>query len=284
MIQPIQQGEALLQDIEESSVNENELHIWWLGQSGFLIKWKDWRVLIDPYLSNSLTKKYALTDKPHIRMTEIPIEPRQLIDIDVLTSSHNHTDHLDAETLLPLIDVNPNAKMIIPEANRQFVANRLSCEESWPIGMVQGQTWQLTEHISITGVPAAHNDLDLDEHGRCLYMGYIFDFHGTTVYHSGDTLWHPTLVDELKKHEVDIAILPINGNLPERRVAGNLNAEEAVHLSRVINAKMLIPCHYHMFTFNTVDPDEFVELAEKHGQDFLAMQCGERFSLHTNAD
>jgi L-ascorbate metabolism protein UlaG (beta-lactamase superfamily) len=34
------------------------------------------------------------------------------------TSSHNHTDHLDAETLGPLLKANPRIAMIAPAANR----------------------------------------------------------------------------------------------------------------------------------------------------------------------
>src|SRR5438132_9891891 len=115
LIRPVLMNDALLADIKTAQQHENELHLWWLGQSGFLIQWRNQHLLIDPYLSESLTKKYATTDKPHIRMTECPIDPAQLDFIDVVTSSHNHTDHLDHETLGPLLQANPNLTMIIPE-------------------------------------------------------------------------------------------------------------------------------------------------------------------------
>ena len=51
-----------------------------------------------------LTKKYAATDKPHVRMTERVVAPEALRDLAVVTSSHNHTDHLDAETLRAIRD------------------------------------------------------------------------------------------------------------------------------------------------------------------------------------
>ncbi len=73
--------------------------LWWLGQSGFLLQWQGIHVLLDPYLSDSLTKKYSQTDKPHVRMTELVIDPARLSFVDIVTSTHNHTDHLDAETL-----------------------------------------------------------------------------------------------------------------------------------------------------------------------------------------
>ena len=67
----------------------------------------------------------------------------------------------------------------------------------------------------------------------------------------------------LKSFNTDVALLPINGNKPERRVAGNLDCKEAAELGKAINAKCVIPCHYDMFEFNTADVNEFVTEAEK---------------------
>ena len=47
--------------------------------------------------------------------------------------------------------------------------------------------------------------------------------------------------------------LPINGRAPERRVAGNLSGAEAARLAKSIGARLVIPCHYEMFEFNTAD-------------------------------
>src|SRR5687767_15674091 len=89
MIRPVLQDEAFLEDVEKAGQDLQNLHLWWLGQSGFLVQWQGRHLLLDPYLSDSLTQKYAATDKPHVRMTEIPIAPERLNFIDVVTSSHN---------------------------------------------------------------------------------------------------------------------------------------------------------------------------------------------------
>jgi hypothetical protein len=107
MIQPLLKDDALLADIAAAKSDKRHFHLWWLGQSGFLIQWQGRHLLVDPYLSDSLTAKYAATNKPHVRMTEIPIAPERLDFIDAVTSSHNHTDHFDPETLKPLMRVNP---------------------------------------------------------------------------------------------------------------------------------------------------------------------------------
>jgi len=277
LIKPKYKDEALLQNIHNAGFETGAFHLWWLGQSGFLIQWQQKHLLIDPYLSDSLTKKYADTEKPHIRMTEKVIVPERLDFIDIVTSSHNHTDHLDAETLKTLLDVNPKIKMIIPEANRRFVVNRLGCDSEFPIGLDDGETVNLGD-FSFTGVPAAHESIEFDDAGRCRFMGYIVKFGPWVVYHSGDTMWYPGIEENLKPHAVDVAILPINGKDPERKVAGNLNAEEAVKLGKLINAKLVIPCHYDMFTFNTADPERFIDAAHEYMQPYQVLQCGERWS------
>jgi hypothetical protein len=40
----------------------------WLGQAGFGHRYENLRILLDPYLSDYLEKKYRGTDKPHERL------------------------------------------------------------------------------------------------------------------------------------------------------------------------------------------------------------------------
>ena len=250
--------------------------VWWLGQSGFLLQWAGKCVLFDPYLSDSLTKKYANTNKPHVRMSELVIEPQLLDCVDIVTSSHNHTDHLDGETLGPLLKANTNITFIIPEANRDFVTERVGCDRGFPVGLSDGASIQI-KGFTFRGIPAAHNDVERDEKGRCKYMGYVVQFGKFTVYHSGDTLWFDGLEKLLKPFHPDVAFLPINGNDPSRGVAGNLNAEEAAQLGKAIDARYVIPHHYNMFRFNTANPEEFAEEARNHRQLYMLLEHGQKW-------
>ena len=276
MIKPALQDDAFLADVRNAR-SDNAFFLWWLGQSGFLIRWRDQFLLLDPYLSDSLTKKYAATDKPHVRMTERVIAPERLDFIHVVTSSHNHTDHLDAETLAPLLKANPSATLVIPDANREFVVNRLKCEPQFPIGLDAGKV-VTTNGFTVHGVPAAHEKIDRDERGRCHYLGYVVEFGPWSIYHSGDTILYDGMVETLSKWEIDVALLPINGAAPERRVAGNLSGREAATLAHNIRARMVIPCHFEMFEFNTASPDKFVATCRKLGQRHRVLRAGERWS------
>ncbi|MFN4144489.1 MAG: MBL fold metallo-hydrolase [Runella sp.] len=278
LIPAFQKDEALRHHILQTATKIEGFRVWWLGQSGFLLQWQSKHLLFDPYLSDSLTLKYARTDKPHVRMSECAIAPALLDMVQVVTSSHNHTDHLDADTLQPLIEANPSLQMIIPEANRTFVAQRLGCEANWPIGLDAGQTIEI-EGFKIHGIPAAHNTIEYDEVGRCRYMGFVVTFGQYAVYHSGDTLWYEGLEKWLQPFELDIAFLPINGHKPERRVAGNLNAEEAARLGKKIGAMCVVPHHYDMFTFNTEDPSTFIFFALLYQTPYRILRIGESMAI-----
>lgn len=273
-------GVELQQQIHEAIKNASPDHfdIWWLGQSGFLIQWNGTVILFDPYLSDSLTKKYAGTQKPHVRMSELVINPSLLDCINIVTSSHNHTDHLDAETLIPLLQINPKITFIIPEANRAFVSERVKCAQSFPIGINDGEKI-IGKRFTFHGVPAAHNTIERDVEGRCKFMGFVVQFGKWCVYHSGDTLWYDKMVDILKPFHIHVAFLPINGNDPARGVAGNLNGKEAAQLGKQIGARLVIPHHYHMFEFNTADPAEFVAAAESLHQPYRVLKLGEYFTF-----
>jgi L-ascorbate metabolism protein UlaG (beta-lactamase superfamily) len=273
-----QKDESLLKDIASSKTNKEGFRLWWLGQSGFLLQWQGKYLLFDPYLSDSLTHKYAATDKPHVRMYERVIDPALLPFIDVVTSSHNHTDHLDAETLLPLVRTNPQISMVIPEANRTFVSERLGCALDWPIGM-NDHTDKDVKGFRFYGIPAAHDEIERDVLGQLRYMGFVVEFGEYRIYHSGDTRWFEGIEEWLIPFEPTIALLPINGYAPERRVAGNLNGEEAARLGRAIGAKLTVPHHYDMFQFNTADVRLFIQEAERYQTPYKVLQQGEALSF-----
>ncbi len=272
-----QKDDALLEDIARARA-EGRSRVWWLGQSGFLVHTPAATILFDPYLSDSLTRKYADTDKPHTRVTEQVISPELLEGIDVITSSHNHTDHLDAETLLALLDKNPQARLVIPRANRAFVLDRLGDVESSLVEIDAGESITLGE-VTLHGIPAAHNTVDRDDQGCCRFLGFVAQIDGQTFYHSGDTLMHDELVPSLLPFQPDVAFVPINGNKPERRVAGNLDGREAAELSKAIQAGVAIPHHFDMFAFNTASPEIFKAECRRVEQPFRVMQNGEGYDL-----
>ncbi len=276
MLKPVLQDAAFLADIQTARRTPDSLHLWWLGQSGFLIQWNQRHALLDPYLSDSLTHKYAATDKPHVRLTERVIAPENLSFVDVITSSHNHTDHLDAETLRPILQHDPQVPLLVPAANRAFAAERLQVPSESLRALDAGQSVALGG-FRFHAIPAAHNTLERDAEGRHKFLGYIVEAGPWKIYHSGDTLLYEGIENWLRPAGIDVALLPINGDRPERRVAGNLDGRQAAQLAHAIGARIVIPCHFDMFAFNTASPADFVNECRRLGQTHLVMRNGERW-------
>jgi L-ascorbate metabolism protein UlaG (beta-lactamase superfamily) len=272
-----QKDDALLADIARAK-SAGGTRLWWLGQSGFLVVTPAGTVLFDPYLSDSLTRKYATTDKPHVRLTERVIAPERLTGIDVITTSHNHTDHLDADTLRPLLAANPKAILLAPRANRSTVLERAGDIANRLVEINDGETVRIGA-MEFTGITAAHNTIERDVQGNCRFMGFVVRVAGKTIYHSGDTLLHDGLASSLKPFAVDVAFVPTNGNKPERRVSGNLDGREAASLARTIGAGVAVPHHFDLFEFNTASPEEFEAECRRLGQNFRTLKNGQGMDL-----
>jgi L-ascorbate metabolism protein UlaG (beta-lactamase superfamily) len=271
MIRPLRAGAAFLADVGDAGEG---LHLWWLGQSGFLVAYDGRHLLLDPYLSDSLTRKYAGTDKPHVRMTERVIDPARLGFVDVVTASHGHTDHLDPDTLRAL----PDARLIAPAAHRDLAAERAGRP---PTGIDDGETVEAAG-FSVTAVPAAHDEIERDAAGRMLHLGYVVRCGPFAIYHAGDTVPYDGMTERVGGG-IDVALLPINGRAPERRVAGNLTGEEAAALAHELGARLAVPMHFEMFEFNTEPPDAFVAACERLGQPYRVLRGGERLSVAARA-
>lgn len=280
MIEPWLSNEAWLAAVEGVPPGDTGLHAWWLGQMGFLVRVGGRRFVLDPYLSDSLTRKYAGTDKPHVRMTGRVVDPARLRDIDVVTASHGHTDHLDPETLRPMASANPRMILVCPEAIRPMAIERSGLPPERVVGLdVDGDGCIPSRHDgdgwSIEALPAAHEAMERDRNGRMLYLGFVLRCAGWCWYHAGDTIPWPGMEARVGAHRPDVAFLPINGRRPERRVAGNLWGREAAALARAAGVPMAIPGHFEMFEFNTETPEEFASECARLGQGFRVLRAGE---------
>jgi L-ascorbate metabolism protein UlaG (beta-lactamase superfamily) len=230
----------------------------WLGQAGFWIETGTARVLIDPYLSDSLARKYAGTANDHRRMMPPPVLPADLPRPDLVLVTHAHTDHMDPETLGPLAARFPDLPFIVPAAREEIARARIGAGAR----LMTADAGDLIEPLPglrITVLPAAHETRETDAEGRHVFLGYGIEAGGVTIYHSGDCIPFDGLAEAVRRLRPDIALLPVNGRDAARLAAGipgNFTLAEAIGLARAAEATFLIPHHFGMFAFNTCDPGE----------------------------
>ena len=210
------------------------LTIKWIGQSGYVLCDGKFEVCIDPYLSN-VVDRIAKRG----RMVEAPFLPEELKS-DVVICTHNHLDHVDIDAI-PLMK---KEKMLFlaPDDVKQTL---LECGVTNYKEFDEGATVQIG-NFELEAVFADHT---------VPAVGVIIKHSGIKMYFSGDTEYNKKL-EELKKYNIDIMFICINGKL------GNMNVDEAVKLTKIIKPKVGIPTHYGMFESNTENPENYTSKLE----------------------
>jgi L-ascorbate metabolism protein UlaG (beta-lactamase superfamily) len=235
-----------------------EATLYWLGQAGFAVRTRERLLLVDPYLSDSLAKKYKGREFPHVRMMRAPVAPEELRGVDAVFCTHRHSDHMDPGTLPQIERSNPQCRFIVPRADGAYLLS-LGMDERNVLGMDAGESLSPFDGISVEAIPSSHEDLAINARGEHLYLGFIIRIGAITLYHSGDCIPYAGLAQALQVRSIDLALLPINGRnayLSRHGIVGNFSLEEAVSLCRSAQIPFLVCHHFGMFAFNTVDPGE----------------------------
>jgi len=164
------EGEALLQEIDHTNLASDALVIWYIGQMGIIVKAGGLTVCMDPVL-NDLCDSEGISRRNYMP----PFDGTQLKGIDYVFCSHNHADHINLETLLPLHQVNPAAKFIVPDPEVHVLIDG-GISEKVVIGAKEKETIKLTEKVQVCPIAAAHETYVTDEQGNQRNLGYVLDF------------------------------------------------------------------------------------------------------------
>lgn len=238
------------------TTNDDIIFCWeWLGQAGFLMQYGNRRWMVDPYLSDALAIKYKNGLFPHRRMMPAPYRPEEKLNLDWVLCTHQHTDHMDAATLKPIHDSQPNCCFVVPRSWQQK-AKEMGISASRLFTIDAGEKFHLSEDICIHALPSAHEAVRTDENGHHLFLGYVITLDKVAIYHSGDCIPYPGLIDLLREHAINVAFLPVNGRDKERLaqgIPGNFTIDEAAQLCMDAGIPELVCHHFGMFDFNTAD-------------------------------
>ncbi len=211
------------------------MKITWLGQAGLLFEGKDIKVMVDPYLSDSVVR---VNPKNYRR---VPVD-ESFFDVkpDVMLITHDHLDHLDPDTLPRFLEKG-GIKLLCPE-NAWRIAKTYGGDNNY-IMMDEHSRWSEGRYRFVA-VKAAHSDPTA--------LGFIFFDGARSYYISGDTVYSDKVVESVLRvcpDGVDVAFVPING------VGNNMNMQDASELCRAVGAKISVPLHFGMF--DTLDPSGF---------------------------
>lgn len=260
--------------------------VFYLGQLGFLLKFQDKYIMIDGYLTDYVDKNFSNDLVTWVRNYPTPIQPEELDFLDYVFCTHAHGDHADPETLTAITRVNSKAKFVVSKAISSALAS-MGIPEDRIIGLSCDQKTVLDADISVIAVPAAHEELHMDEHGEYLETGFLIEAGPLRMYHSGDCCPYKGLEERIMN--CDIFMVPVNGRDYYRTqvcdIIGCFDSREALTLAKNTGANMLFPAHFDLYDVNCINPAQFVDEQQKVNpkQKYHIFMPGERY-IYTKED
>ena len=206
------------------------MKVTYLGQAGLLFEKRGFKIMIDPYLSDSVEK---INPKNYRR---VPVDESFFkIKPDVMIFTHNHLDHYDPKTVSHFIDENSNITVLAPKSVWDEV-RKIGGNNNYIL--FNRHTEWTQNGINFTAVKAEHSDITP--------IGVIIDDGERKYYVTGDTLYNEEIFADIPS-DIYALFLPVNG------VGNNMNMTDAARFAKRINAERTVPIHIGMFDELTAD-------------------------------
>jgi N-acyl-phosphatidylethanolamine-hydrolysing phospholipase D len=219
------------------------LQVFWIGHATVLVRMDDRWILTDPHFGARLAGVQKRRVAPAMQPDELP-------PIDCVVVSHAHFDHLDPASLAAL---DPTATLAVPTGILTFL------DERTPFGTIASlDDWRGTDchGVRITAVPARHGQgrylVDALWHHETA-AGFVFEYHGMTVYFAGDTGYDERLFASIgRRFRIDLALLPFGPAgrprwIERLRRSVHMTPDDSLRAFAVLGAQWLVPMHWGTF-------------------------------------
>ncbi len=215
-------------------------HLTWIGHATFALRLSGKMILTDPVWNERMGTERRRAP-PGVALERMP-------QVDIVTVSHSHYDHLDLPTLRR---IGPSALYVVPKDVGEIL------RKAGLTRVVELAWWETHEHegVRITLVPAQHWSMRVPwDRNKRLWGGFVFEGAEGRAYHAGDTAFSERVFSEIAKREgrLDWAMLPIGAYDPVWFMGSqHMGPEEAVRAFEILSAKHF--CAMHWGTFKLTD-------------------------------
>ncbi len=232
--------------------NSSGCEITWLTQGGFLVEAEGSRLVIDPYMSDSLAGKVT-------RLVPFPLTLEELRPNSVVCT-HDHGDHLDPLTVEMIRDAYPLCVFGGPQRAHRHLGN---------LGISGARLLEIGKQekfgpFVLTPTFARHSDPSS--------VGLLIAVNRLKIYITADTEFDERLFTP-QVEGADAVMICINGRL------GNMTWREAVESVLRLRPAQAFPMHYGLFAENTEDPSPFIAACREAGIASSEMPIGKPFRL-----
>ncbi len=254
---------------------QRDLQFAWLGHTTFLIKIDDKVILTDPMFSQRAgsfgwvsPKRYSNT----LSSTDV------LPELDVVLITHNHSDHLDEDSIKALIS---KARLFVTP----LVVGELLEEWGVPHNKIHELDWwqeKSIDSLTITATPAKHtSERGIFDKNMTLWASYGIQGKKQNLYLGGDSGWFNGLYEigeRLGPFDVTFFEIGAYSNL-KGQMEVHYTPEQAVQAHQAVRGKLLVPSGWGTFDlglFPWYEPIErFLIAANQADIDYLTPKIGE---------
>ncbi len=224
----------------------------WIGHSTYLIEVDGLSILTDPvwddYCSPVPLRAFQRYTKPPMALSDLP-------PIDLVLISHNHYDHLDANTVRQLSKFHPQIEWIVPQKLSSWFRQR-SIHSVTELGW-----WESCKKqgAKITAVPAQHfSGRTLWDKNKTHWNGYVVEIGNKKLYFSGDTGYNEFDFKAIGKQfeSLDLSLIPIGTYVPEGFMRSvHISPFEAVQIHQDVYSKLSLGMHWNTFQLSDEGPE-----------------------------
>ena len=231
------------ENINLNSLKDREHYALWIGHSTFLINNGDLTILTDPIFSERASPLNFAGPK---RLIKPVIKIKDLPEVDVITISHNHYDHLDINSLRKIQKKFPNVKILVPKGDLKLLRN-YNLNNGFEFLWWEEITFDNTKFIF---TPAQHwSARGLRDRNKSLWGSWFIKTEEKNIFHAGDTGYSDDFIEIRNRlGPVDFAMIPIGAYDPQWFMSySHVNPEEALNIAKDLDAKKSIGMHWGTF-------------------------------------
>jgi N-acyl-phosphatidylethanolamine-hydrolysing phospholipase D len=222
--------------IEHPRRDDARLAVLWIGHATALVQMDDRFVLTDPFFTSS-------AGEVSVRLQEPGLDPANLPPLDAVVVSHMHFDHLSLGSLDAI--EGKTRRLFVPRGGTVYIPN-------YAFEVRELSTWASFEErgLRVTAVPVKHVGFRYGVDAAWMtdtFTGYVFEYHGLTVYFAGDTAYD---ADRFRATaavfpRIDLALIPIAPIHPRQYMeATHVDPAEALRAFLDLGARTMVPIHF----------------------------------------
>jgi N-acyl-phosphatidylethanolamine-hydrolysing phospholipase D len=253
----------------------------WIGHSTFYINNGNLDILTDPIFSKRASPIKFAGPK---RLINTPLNVSDLKNVDVVTISHNHYDHLDIPSLKLIQKKFPEVIFLVPVGDKALL-------KKYKLKNIHELTWWETftlKETKFTFTPTQHwSARGIFDRNESLWGGWYFETKNLKLFHAGDTGYSEDFKNiKNKLGKPDYAFIPIGAYDPEWFMAeSHVTPEDAVRIMEDLGNPNSFGMHWGTFALTSEDTLEPLERLKTYTsllgiKNFITLTPGDIFKLN----